>query len=177
MKNAIFCSVVAVSVACSTGPKATAAECQTGCQRATELRLASQKEQMASKLHEADEQVDATEEESAKQAALVKQQMAEGGPPWNPKAFAKQPAKVQRELAARHQWDARQLKLQQELALQRIQDAIAESKKHYQDIKAQAEADEKMKSCADACLGRPAKFAQCLGRAQAIEDLAACEKK
>lgn len=185
MKNAILgSSLLVLSIGCSgSGAKASAAECSSGCERVAELRLAPQKAQMATKVHEADEQVDSTEEESARQTALLKQQLVEGGPPWNPKAFAKQPAKTRRELEARHEWEARQLKLQRELALQRIEGGIAEAKKHYQEVKTQGEADEQkatgeaMKACIDPCLRRPANFARCLQRAQAVEDLEICEKR
>jgi aspartate oxidase len=106
-----------------------------------------------------------------------------GGPPFDPKAFAKLPAATRRELAARHKWEEQQLEQQRELGIQRANETLAEAKKQYEDAKRRSEADEKkavqeaIKSCSDSCLQRPLTFAQCLQRTQAVEDVEICEHR
>lgn len=184
MKTALFAAaaLTLVSSGCAR-EKASAADCDKSCAHVADLRLADQKSQMRANLHELDEQVDSAEEESGKSVALLKKQLAEGGPPWNPKAFVKLPAKTQRELAERHKWEENQLKTQREMALVRAQATVDEAKKKYQDLKVKFEAEEKkatageIKTCTDACLQRPAAFAQCLQRTQAVEDIGICERQ
>lgn len=183
-KIAILAAALApVSIGCSRPGNASPDQCQKACVRVANFRLAPQRSLRTSKVHELDEEVDSTEEEAAKQRALIRQELAEGGPAWNPKAFEKLPAKTRREMAERHQWDVKQLKVQRELALKRIDDEIAAAKKRYEDARAEAAVEEKnstdeaVKACAGPCVQRPPKFAECLLRTQALEDVEICERK
>jgi hypothetical protein len=181
MKTLCAAALLLCLAACGSRDKASAADCDKACARVADLQLASKRSQAKAALHEIDEEVDRQEEESARNTALLKQQLAEGGPPFNPKAFSKLPARTQRDLAERHKWEEQQLKLQRELALKASGESVATAKKKYEDAKARTEADDQkataaaVKSCGDSCVQRPAKFAQCLQRTQAVEDLDICE--
>ena len=165
---------------CAKRETADSAACHTACERVAELRVTVGKAKRASIVHELDEGVDAMEEQSSREIAALKAQLATGGPPWNPKAFEKQPAAARRELAERHEWEVRQLKLQRELSMKNAEKALAEAKQRYEEAKLKAEQEDRkataeaVSSCFDSCVKQPPRVAQCLQRIQAVEDIDLC---
>jgi hypothetical protein len=162
---------------------ASKAECETACERVAGLQRAPKVAETRVRLHELDEHTDTVEADSKRAVQQLTEELAMGGPPWDPKPFATMPAATRRELAERHEWEVRQLKLQRESALKVAREAPAIAHKAYEDATAQADADEKQahlqvaKECADACVQKTQEFAQCLQRTQALEDIQLCSGK
>jgi hypothetical protein len=185
MKTALLATAAlfVLSLGCAKREPAGTAPCRTACERVAELRVAPAKAKRAANVHELDEGVDAMEAQSGREIASLKAQLAGGGPPWNPKAFEKQSAAERRELAQRHEWEVRQLKLQRELSIQNAEKALVDAKTRYEEAKQKAEQEDRKAtadaatSCYDSCLKRPAAFAQCLQRIQAVEDIDLCEHR
>lgn len=182
MKTVIAAVVAFAFVACTRrGPNSSPAECEKPCAHVVDLRLAASRAAAGSRLHEVDEQLEATEDSANKTKAQIKQEMAGPAPYFNPKAFAHLPPKTQRELAERHAWEVSQLKVQRELALQRADAAVLDVKKKLEEMTAQAEADGKrdtsaaLAECAAECTRRPRAFGECLQRTQAVEDIKVCQ--
>src|SRR5438445_13827407 len=129
MKPAIVAALLLLPLACSKKPVATSADCQPACDRVAGLRIAPKVANMRWMAHEADDAVERTEDETEKTVAQLKKEIALGGPPFDPKNFAKLPVKTQKEIAERHKWESDQLKLQREMALKRAQETLDEAKK------------------------------------------------
>lgn len=169
-----------LAFACGRSQKADPAACQKACSHVADLKTASAKGKAAGVVHEFDEEVDRQEEQSAKNIGLIKEQLASKPMPWKPEGFARLPARTQREVVERHQWEQRQLKQDRERAIQRSEENLAKAKKDYANAKAKAEAEgtaaieDAFKSCSEPCQQRPASYAECLLRTQAVEDIEVC---
>lgn len=177
-------SVVLILLAgCTKREQASQDACQAGCRKATDLKLARARNEANVTVHELDEQVDLQEDNSAEHIKRLKQELAQGDPPWNAEAVARLPPDRRREALERHKQAMRQLKLQREFALRDAEQQVGKAKERYEKAKAKAEADDKtavadaMATCLPACLKRDAAFAQCLQRTQAVEDIAICEQR
>lgn len=170
------------AIACSR-QHASAAACQSACARVAGIQLAPKKAQMLANLHELDEKVDEAEEDSGKNIALLKEQLAQGTPPFNPRAFARSSPATRRELARRHDWEATQLKLQREQGIKNAEAVIADARKQYEDAKKSYAVDEQkatgdaVNACLATCLQRPPSWASCLARTQAVEDIDLCQHR
>jgi hypothetical protein len=162
---------------------ASQAECETACERVAGLQRAGEIAKTRARLHELDEHTDAIDADSKHAVQQLTEELAMGGPPWDPKPFATLPAATRRELTERHEWEVRQLKQQRESALSAAREAPAHAHKIYEEATAQADADEKQahlaaaKECLAACVQKTQEFAQCLQRTQALQDIELCSPK
>lgn len=183
MKTRLLAALLCSCAVCCSRQRASAAACQSACARVAGIKLAPKKAQMLANLHELDEKVDEAEEDSGKNIALLKEQLAQGGPPFDPKAFTRFPAATRRELSRRHEWEASQLKLQREQGIKNAEAVIADARKQYEDAKKSYVADEQkanddaVQACLGPCLQRTPDYASCLQRTQAMEDIDICEHR
>ena len=175
--------LLATGCARHRGPLASPDECRKACDHTAELKNAVMKKQAEVALHEVDEKVDRTEDDSKATVALLKQELASGGPPWDERSLTRLSPKVRRSVIEHHQWEEQQLKLQRELAMKRSLDSVVEVRNEYEAAKAKADVQLKkanadaVAACFDPCLKLPAAEAHCLLRTQAVEDIKICEQK
>ena len=180
--NALLVACLTLGLSLGCAKKATLEQCRPACEHTAKLVAAPVYKQLELALHELDEKVERTEDESAASTAALKKQMATPDTTWDEKAMRKRPAKAQAALRERHAWEQNQLKVQRELALKSAAEAIVSAKKELADKEAQRDVevkkagDDARAACLEKCQRSSIDHAACLQRTQAVEDIEICER-
>jgi hypothetical protein len=177
---------VAAVVATGCTHKATPEVCQKACDRVAGLEVAPKKKLGMTRLHELDEGVERTEDQSKETIARLEKELAAGDDPqWDDKLLLKRKLSKEalRTLRERNQRERDLLKRQREAALQSAKESVGEARKKYEAAKGLSDGEiakalaDATAACAAKCQQRTLAEAQCLLRVQAIEDVAICEQQ